>query len=541
MKKRNTGRHIGIALLVSLLILCLGIFAPEWTGGAALARAADDDIAGGTYDGVDWRITADGELIIGNGGEQTFTTARVYRDSGSFPWYAYRTQIKTARFDGTVHGNGHMGYMFYNCPNLTSIDLNGFDTSNVTSMYGMFWYCSELKTLDLSSFNTSKVEDMGCMFYRCNNLTELDVSSFDTSNVTNMSDMFHACEHLTTLDVSNFNTSKVTNMFSVFCNCKELTSLNISGFDTSNVTTMQQMFSECRSLESLDVSGLDTSKVTNMNAMFQNCAKLTSLDVSNFDTSNVTDMSWMFNICSALKSIDVSGFNTSKVTTMQRMFSNCYGLTSLDVSTFDTSNVTDMGHVFYNCYRLRTLDISSFDKSKVTNMQDMFSYCNALTCVNLGEKFSFKGKNITYSSYQALLPTPSSSAYTGSWIREDETHGPYTATNLRTRYTGGDMSGWWILEIKNDSGIVQFDANGGYTSDTYPRTVYANASYSQSITMPGKSTVKPGYLLTGWNTKADGTGRSFGTDETVNDAKDVAVMGKTVTIYARWETTNLLY
>jgi surface protein len=38
------------------------------------------------------------------------------------------------------------------------------------------------------------------MFWNCNNLTTLDVSNFDTSNVTNMSYMFDGCNKLTTLD-----------------------------------------------------------------------------------------------------------------------------------------------------------------------------------------------------------------------------------------------------------------------------------------------------------------------------------------------------
>ena len=34
---------------------------------------------------------------------------------------------------------------------------------------------------------------MGCMFFLCSSLTSLDVSGFDTSNVTDMGCMFYDC------------------------------------------------------------------------------------------------------------------------------------------------------------------------------------------------------------------------------------------------------------------------------------------------------------------------------------------------------------
>ena len=44
---------------------------------------------------------------------------------------------------------------------LTSLDLNSFITSKVTSMIYMFKGCSKLKNLDLSNFVTSSVENIG--------------------------------------------------------------------------------------------------------------------------------------------------------------------------------------------------------------------------------------------------------------------------------------------------------------------------------------------------------------------------------------------
>nr|MCR5142281.1 DUF285 domain-containing protein [Ruminococcus sp.] len=101
-----------------------------------------------------------------------------------------------------------MSYMFSGCSALTSLDVSGFDTRNVTTMECMFggyldgpannWIlgCSALTSLDLSSFDTSNVEFMDYMFNGCSGLTSLDLSGFDTSNVVFMDGIFTGCESL---------------------------------------------------------------------------------------------------------------------------------------------------------------------------------------------------------------------------------------------------------------------------------------------------------------------------------------------------------
>ena len=205
------------------------------------------------------------------------------------------------------------------------------------------------------NFDTSSVTDMINMFFNCRNLTTLDLSNFDTSNVTNMNGMFNQCSNLTTLDLSNFDTSNVTNMSSMIRSCNNLTTLDVSSFDTNNVTDMNQMFYGCRSLTTLDLSNFDTSKVRNMSHMFDGCRSLTTLDLSNFDTSKVRNMSHMFNFCSNLTTLDLSDFNTSNVTNMNSMFYSCSGLTKLVLCSFDTTKVTDMNSMFVSTSNLKSI------------------------------------------------------------------------------------------------------------------------------------------------------------------------------------------
>ena len=284
--------------------------------------------------------------------------------------YAFRDVVRTIVIDSSIGYadpvmNSNCGRWFRELVNLESIS-------------------------GLQYLNTSKVADMSYMFYNCKNLTNMDVSKLNTSNVKSMHSMFYDCKSLTSIDVSGFNTSSVTDMSYMFSDCNSLKSIKFRGssdgdyyFDTSNVEKMNNMFYRCSSLEDLDVSGFKTSNVKDMSGMFDGCSKLVSLDLNNFDTQNVTDMCRMFRGCLKLSTLDVSKFNTSKVTDMSSVFSECESLLEIDVTNWNTSNVTNMSGMFY-WTGIRSLDLTHFDVSKVETMKEMFYsniylqtiYCN---------------------------------------------------------------------------------------------------------------------------------------------------------------------
>ena len=93
-------------------------------------------------------------------------------------------------------------HMFYECPDITEIDLSNFDSSEVTNMRSMFKNCNSLTSINFNNFNTSKVTEMTKMFLGCSSLTSIDVSSFKTYNVKSMSNMFQNCITLTSLNFS---------------------------------------------------------------------------------------------------------------------------------------------------------------------------------------------------------------------------------------------------------------------------------------------------------------------------------------------------
>ena len=143
----------------------------------------------------------------------------------------------------------NMESMFYDCPDLKSIDFTSFNTINVYNMSLMFYRCSNLTSINLSSFDTRKVTDMSGMFKYCTNLVSVNLSSFDTRKVTDMSRMFEGCTNLVYLNLSSFDTRNVTNMFKMFSDCKALKILNLSLFDMTNIKDYAYMFSKCYDLE----------------------------------------------------------------------------------------------------------------------------------------------------------------------------------------------------------------------------------------------------------------------------------------------------
>ena len=243
---------------------------------------------------------------------------------------------------------------FRDCTGLNEITgLKYLNTAEVTDMSYMFWNCRNLSSLDLTNFNTAKVENMFGMFFDCENLSSLVISKFNTANVTDMSNMFYRCENLSSLDIPNFNTAKVTDMSYMFYSCQKLTELNLSNFNTANVTNMTSMFLNCKVLSSLNLSNFNTAKVTDMSSMFKYCKVLSSLDLSNFNTAKVTDMSGMFSGCSMLQTIYISDdFVVTGITDenyKKDLFTGCEALpeygdakTSSDYANYKTGYFTKL-------------------------------------------------------------------------------------------------------------------------------------------------------------------------------------------------------
>ena len=122
----------------------------------------------GTWGTSKWDYTQEGEDYILHLHAGTLGTPGEDHDNPVTSWDA---------------GIGSLNAVFKS--QLTKIIIDPGVIANQNSR-GLFSHLRELKTIQgLENLDTSHVTDMSSMFYNCNDLTNLDVSNFDTSQVTN--------------------------------------------------------------------------------------------------------------------------------------------------------------------------------------------------------------------------------------------------------------------------------------------------------------------------------------------------------------------
>lgn len=140
-----------------------------------------------------------------------FNTTNVTNMESMFQSCTSLTNLDVSSFNTSkVGGYGGFKNMFSYCNSLETLDISNFDFSNVKegSYYGLnslFFQCSKLSTINFPptvTFNNSGIS-LNSMFSSCSSLTSLDLSGWDTSNVQYMESMFWNCNKLTNLTLGN--------------------------------------------------------------------------------------------------------------------------------------------------------------------------------------------------------------------------------------------------------------------------------------------------------------------------------------------------
>ena len=307
--------------------------------------------------------------------------------------------------------------MFFNCANLSSLDLSNFNTAIVSDMSLMFGGCSVLSSLDLSNFYTKEVRDMSYMFSRCSALTTIYASDkFVTSKVQSGISMFSACKNLKGT-ILNYKDSKTDH---TYANC------GTNGYFTpvfeyaefnegTGTLTFRRGLSKPKRAYALNLETSEPGWLTHKDEIkkvvfdasfadarptsccqwFWYCTNLATIEgIENLNTENVTNMGVMFCRCQNLSSLDLINFNTGNVTNMYGMFSNCQNLSSLDLTSFNTANVTNMDYMFDGCSTLTTIYASEKFVTDQVNGGDMFNECRSL------KDYSFSKRDSKYANYK---------------------------------------------------------------------------------------------------------------------------------------------
>jgi surface protein len=376
--------------------------------------------------------------------------------------------------------------VFYNCDAVVNLDLSEWtNTANFTYLYYAFGKMSALKTLNLTGWDTSNVTYAynmcegtgdavdGCLF----TMPDLDWSSvnlvgqifYDTkcagidisgwkfgpstsvakvcrqtyrgsagtpftidasgwlqsSNITNMQGMFRS-SGATSVDITGIDTSNVTSMNYFAYYATELTHITgLDAFDASSLTAAAIVFQYTKKYNWGTANanfgsnwGPNLGGITNMSSWFYQSGYTTPgsapPNVGNWDTSNVTSMEQMFRQAKwSGESVDVSSWDVSSLTGngMRFMFRETVGLSAgLDTSSWQiSSNVTDMSNWAYYSDLAGDIDFShaSCDLSGITSWGAAFQG-TALTGFKLNGSSSFAAvTSMTNMFYvgTVLIPT----------------------------------------------------------------------------------------------------------------------------------------
>lgn len=472
--------------------------------------------------------------------------------------------------------------------------IEGWDTSGVYTMNNMFHDCEALRNVDaLSKWDTSNVGDMAETFRDCYSLADLSgLASWDVSNVTTMHGMFRTCHSLSDLSgLSAWKTPKLTDIAEMFMGCDSgLRSLaGLEGLDVSHVTTMESTFDSCHVLASLEpLASWDTTNVRNMSHLLFEAYGLPSLEgLEGWDVGRVTDLSYAFSEATGMHGDDamdaLSAWRTTSLENASGAFMKDYQITTLRaLEGWDMSHVTDAGSMFdtdpsltdvsaVNSWSLPSLRTAAwmfqgcrFAKADIAswrlddcNVSDLFANNPDLAEVDMGstamtnvpgfgDSGPFSGdpklarvdiSDGIPASVVGSLPTPPANAdYTGRWVREDETYGPYTVSDLASAWQPAAMSGVWVWEKVPTTYRVSFDANGGEGSMSAVTLTPGDVA----ATLPASTFENFRHTFKEWNTKADGTGHAYTPGMSAQTVWDEstggpAVAGAKLTLYAIWE------
>ena len=352
-----------------------------------------------------------------------------------------------------------MSNFFYNCSNLTTINMENASIRNITNMSNAFNSCSSVTELNINGWELNAnvaVDNMWDNSSIDQQITAWKGVSPADKNKLNIPDndtyeliCTYETEYPDRLQlVPIMRLTKYADLDGNFTtiDCEEEYKIKMQYTDSSN-NLVEQVFDNYNlnlefDSDRQDISGIGydefinasftgkslttvniysaSSKKENLkfvtfydcndiNISYLNVAPticdsmfssrdIESLDLTNFDSSNIEIAKNMFYDCSIDYYLDLSSWNVSKVKDMSGMFAGTCDITGMNLSGWDTSNVENMSNMFYcsGCWLDDyTLNLSGWDISKVKTMEYMFSECGV---VNL-DLSHFDTSSLTNANY----------------------------------------------------------------------------------------------------------------------------------------------
>lgn len=168
------------------------------------------------------------------------------------------SSLDLSNFDTTKATN--IGSMFSGCSSLSSITLGSkFNTSLVKDFSYLLQGDSSLTTFtfDKTVFVGTSATNISGMFEDCSGLTSIDLSGFNASNIVSANYAFQHCSFVETIDISGIDTSTIQNFKYIFDGCSSLTTIT-GVLDMKSAVDYEGMFGTCPNLTGLKVKNPPT-------------------------------------------------------------------------------------------------------------------------------------------------------------------------------------------------------------------------------------------------------------------------------------------
>ena len=392
----------------------------------------------------------------------------------------------------------------------------------------MFADCTALKTVSCSSANTSAVTNMSYLFMQCNSLETVDLSWLNTSNVTDMKCMFSECHALKKLDLSKFNTAKVKDMDMMFANSNALKTLNLSFFDLSKLSSASAMLDGCLALQELDTPKKVSSNVSLPKTFYDSKGKSYTSLPKNVKSSmhlNVNKPVKYQVVFNGNKSTSGSMKNQSiKYGTGTKLTANAFKRkgyvfkgwnTKADGSGKDYADKADGSKLS----KKNGSSVTLYAQWKKKNYTITYNLNNGTNAKENPAKYNIKTATIT-------LKNPTRKGYTFK--------GWYTDSNYKNqiRQIKKGSTGNKTLYAKWSANkyTITFDANNKKATG---KTKAITCKYGKKYTLTSNGFKRKGYTFKGWNTKKDGSGKTYKNKAQIKNLTSKS-NGKVV-LYAQWK------
>jgi len=286
---------------------------------------------------------------------------------------------------------------FSNSTNLTVIDLEKFDFSELSSMENMFSGCTKLSSLNITKIDFSKCTSVKSMLNNCSSLSgTLDLANSNIYLVSNWDKMLYGCgqnSNMLYINLENMDGSYITSMNATFSNATA--NIKATGFNPKNVTNLSQCFLNFKALgDTLELNGWTLKKIETISNMFVQVSNTggyttndTYLKLNDWEIHNLTSIKEIHGGGAPINfsNIEMKNWYLPSVTNLDNFLSfsetNIWkegrrGSGIYNLSGWNCPEVTKITS-FYGSGKSHSLNLANWDCPKLTDISSMFnSWCS---------------------------------------------------------------------------------------------------------------------------------------------------------------------